>query len=91
MATPAQTARIQQLVAGIQNQFRVEVAVYGSEEDAAADQRDARQPFATSRDVQLVTHALRKGTVVYRLTVDEELGDRYEASFRKLVDAGQGA
>ena len=91
METPAQAARIQQLVAGIQNQFRVEVAVYESAADAAADQRDARQPFTTARTVQLVTQATRKGTVVYRLTVAEELGGRYDAAFRKVVDAAEGA
>lgn len=91
MATPAQTTRIQELVAGIQNQFRVEVAVYPSAADAAADQRDARQPFTSPREVVLVTHATRKGTVVYRLTVAEDVGDRYDAAFRKVVEAAEGA
>ena len=91
MATPAQTPRIQELVAGIQNQFRVEVAVYPSAADAAADQRDARQPFTSPREVVLVTHATRKGTVVYRLTVAEDVGDRYDAAFRKVVEPAEGA
>jgi hypothetical protein len=91
MATAAQTRRIQALVEQIQDQFRVEVAVYRSAAEAAADHGDAQQPFTSPRNAVLVSRVARKGPVVYRMTVGGEVGSRYDAAFRRLIDAGEGA
>ena len=91
MATAAQTRQIQALVAAIQNKFRVEVAVYRSAAEAAADRRDAPQPFTTPTNAPLVSRVARKGAVVYRMTVAEDVGDRYDVAFRRLIAAGEGA
>jgi hypothetical protein len=91
MATPAQTERIQSLVARIQDQFRVEIAVYRSAAEAATDHGDAPQPFTAPRNEVLVSRTARKGPVIYRMTVGEEIGHRYDAAFRRVIAAGEGA
>jgi hypothetical protein len=91
MATAAQTRRIQALVQQIQDQFRVEVAVYRSAAEAAADHGDAQQPFTSPRNAVLVSRVARKGPVVYRMTVGGEIGSHYDAAFRRVIDAGEGA